>query len=204
MQRRIDSDMDEPKARIIAARPLTNARWLNLFEVDYRIADAADRSWVLATRNERPRCVSGRFETPDAVIIAAFHRTTSRIVVTREYRVALADYEYGFPAGLVEAGESVETAARRELIEETGLRATRVIRTSPCLYSSAGMTDESMVMVYVDCEGEPSAADNDASEIIEALLLTPEEAGRLCNDPALKFDAKAWLVLTGFAATGRI
>ena len=196
--------MADPIARIIAAEALADARWLRLFKVLYRCAGGADRSWVVATRSERPRCTSGRFETPDAVVIVAYHRASARIVVTREYRVALAGCEYGFPAGLVEAGESVEAAARRELLEETGLKATRVMRTSPCLYSSAGMTDESVVMVYVECEGEPSVAGNDSSELIEVLLLSPEEAGRLCGDAALKFDAKAWLVLSGFAASGAI
>jgi ADP-ribose pyrophosphatase len=196
--------MDKPEAHIIAAQPLTTARWLNLFKVDYHLAGRGGRSWVVATRRELPRCVTGRFETPDAVIVAAFHVPTAKIVVTREYRVALADYEYGFPAGLVEADESAESAARRELREETGLEATRVLGTSPCLYSSAGMTDESMVLVYTECEGQPSTAGNDASEIIEVLFLSPLEAGRLCGDPTVKFDAKAWLVLSHFAATGRI
>jgi hypothetical protein len=61
-----------------------------------------------------------------------------------------------------------------------------------------------MVLVYAECEGEPSAAGNDASEIIEVLLLAPEQAGRLCSDPTLKFDAKAWLMLSAFAATGHV
>jgi ADP-ribose pyrophosphatase len=196
--------METPAPGIIAAEPLADTRWLRLFRVDYHLGDRGNRSWVVATRSERPRCVTGRFETPDAVIIVAYHRAASRIVVTREYRVALADYEYGFPAGLVEAGESVEDAARRELQEETGLTMTRVLKTSPCLYSSAGITDESMVLVYVECDGEPSAEGNDASELIEVRFLSPEEAGRLCSHPSLKFDAKAWLVLSHFAATGRI
>lgn len=196
--------MATPTPGIISAEPLADARWLRLFRVNYRFVDGTDRSWVVATRNEHPRCISGRFETPDAVMIVAYHRESGRIVVTREYRVALADYQYGFPAGLVEAGESLEAAARRELFEETGLKAARVLRTGPCLYSSAGMTDESMVLVHVECEGAPSAAGNDTSELIEVLLLSPEEAGRLCRNPALKFDAKAWLVLSHFAASGAI
>jgi ADP-ribose pyrophosphatase len=194
--------MEKPKPGIIAAEPLTDTRWLRLFRVAYHLGDQDRRSWMVATRSERPRCITGRFETPDAVIIVAHHQPTSKIVVTREYRVALADYEYGFPAGLVEAGESIETAARRELHEETGLVATRMVRTSPCLYSSAGITDESMTLVYMECAGEPSADGNDSSEVIEVLLLSPEEAGVLCRNPALKFDAKAWLVLSCFAATG--
>jgi ADP-ribose diphosphatase len=81
---------------------------------------------------------------------------------------------------------------------------TRVLKTSPCLYSSAGITDESMTLVYVECDGEPSAGGNEASEIIEVLFVSPQEAGRLCRNSSLKFDAKAWLVLNRFAATGKI
>jgi len=181
---------------------LADAGWLRLFRLHYRTKNGAQRSWVMATRLPVPRCADGRFERPDAVVIAGYHIGRKKIVVTREFRVALGGYEYGFPAGLVDEGETVAEATRRELKEETGLDVVRFLKESPPVYSTAGMTDESVAMVYVECDGEPSAEANEASEFIDVLFASPEEAGRLCNDASLKFDAKAWLVLDHFATTG--
>ena len=104
----------------------------------------------------------------------------------------------------MDEGETVQEAASRELKEETGLDFTRLVKMSQPLYSSAGMTDESVTMVYGECDGQPSIEENAGSELIEVMLLTQREAARLCGDAALKFDAKAWLVLSQFAETGRL
>jgi ADP-ribose pyrophosphatase len=196
--------MDERRLKITRTELLADAEWLRLFRLHYRTKSQVERSWVMATRLPAPRCATGRFEKPDAVIIVAYHVHRSKIVVIREYRVALGDYEYGFPAGLVDEGETVAAAAGRELHEETGLKVVRFLRESPPLYSSAGITDESMAMVYVECDGEPSAEASHDSELIDVLFVSPAEAGRLCRDASLKVDAKTWLVLSHFAATGRI
>jgi len=190
--------------RINKAVRLTNLKWINLFNIEVVDFVGNDRKWQLASRRKEPKCTTGRFEKPDAVVIVPFHTGREKIVIIREYRVALAGDEYGFPAGLVDEGETVEAAARRELLEETGLTVTRVIEVGPPVYSSAGMTDESVAMVYVECDGEPSAAGNEGVEQIEVILASGAEVGRLCADPELKFDAKAWLVLTAFAKHGRL
>jgi ADP-ribose pyrophosphatase len=183
---------------------LTDLKWLNLFSIEVVDVVGNNRKWQLASRRKEPKCTTGGFDTPDAVVIVPFHIGRGKIVITREYRVALAGDEYGFPAGLVDDGETVEAAARRELQEETGLTITRFLTIGPPVYSSAGMTDESVAMVYVECDGEPSAAGNEGIEQIEVILASGAEVGRLCADPELKFDAKAWLVLTAFARHGRL
>jgi len=189
---------------IRSANKLTDLKWLNMFEVAYVDKNGRSRLWKIVSRAKEPKCVTGKFKVPDAVVIVPFHTAENKLVVTREYRVPLADFEYGFPAGLVDEGETIEQAARRELKEETGLDVVRFVGISPPIYSSAGMTDESVAMVYVECEGKPSTARNTGSELIEIELISRSQASRLCKNPALKFDAKAWFVLSGFAEHGRL
>ena len=185
--------------KINNATSLTEQKWVNLFNVVYEDTAGRLKSWQLATRRREPKCVSGEFTKPDAVVIVPFHREAGQLVITREYRVPLAGVEYGFPAGLIDDGETIQEAVERELREETGLHVVRFFKIGPPVYSSAGMSDESVSMVYVECTGETSTAGNEGSEQIEVLFVTPQEASRLCRNPALKFDAKAWLVLTAFA-----
>jgi ADP-ribose pyrophosphatase len=185
--------------KIKGSRKLTAEKWLNLFEVSYIARNGDEKSWKIASRQNEPKCLSGNYHRPDAVVIVPFHTVRDKMVIIREYRVPLDDYEYGFPAGLVDEGESVEQAARRELMEETGLTVSRFIKVSPPIYSSAGMTDESVAMVYVECEGEPSNSANTNSELIEILFISSDEALDLLKDTTLKFDAKSWLAISQFA-----
>jgi ADP-ribose pyrophosphatase len=175
-----------------------------MFEISYVDPAGRIRTWQSVSRADEPKCITGKYDTPDAVVIVPFHTAAARLVITREFRVPLGDFEYGFPAGLVDKGETISQAARRELMEETGLNLTRCIKISPPLYSSAGMTDESVSMVYAECDGQPSTQGNCGSELIEVQLISPLQAAQMCRNPALKFDVKAWLVITEFAEKGNI
>jgi ADP-ribose pyrophosphatase len=190
--------------KIIDSKKLTNLNWLNLFNVSYADRNGVHKIWRIASRAKEPKCVTKDFAKPDAVVMVPFHKSKNKMVITKEYRVPLADYEYGFPAGLIDEGETIEQAAGRELKEETGLDLTRFIKIGPPIYSSAGMTDESVSMVYVECDGDPSTDGNEGSENIEVIFVSREEALRLCNDASLKFDAKAWIVLVHFGKTGGV
>jgi ADP-ribose pyrophosphatase len=71
------------------------------------------------------------------------------VVLVEQYRVPLGRTCLELPAGLVgdrEAGETVESSARRELEEETGYRAAHIEELGD-FYSSPGMASESFTLV---------------------------------------------------------
>jgi 8-oxo-dGTP pyrophosphatase MutT (NUDIX family) len=64
-------------------------------------------------------------ECPDYVAVCAV-TTDDRILLVEQYRPAVESTTLEFVCGHVEAGETPEEAARRELLEETGFEAARV------------------------------------------------------------------------------
>jgi ADP-ribose pyrophosphatase len=183
---------------------LTDQKWINLFEVEYRQPSGNVAKWQFASRKATPK-LSADPLNPDAVFIVPLLATPAgpRLVMTREFRVPLGDYEHSFPAGLCDGGESIEETVRRELFEETGLRLTRIGITSPPVVASAGLSDESAAIVFVECEGEPHTRNTEQSEDIEILLLDFAEVCRLRKSTE-KFSAKAWLVLLMFESLGKL
>ncbi len=185
-------------------KKITEQTHLNLFSLSYQDQRGGEKSWVFASRKKVPEVVDTAPPAADAVVIVPFHREKEKLVMIREFRVPLGGFQYGFPAGLVDPGETVEKAAARELKEETGLELESVLRTSPPIYSSSGMTDESVSLVYAGCRGEMSLAGNEASEEISVLFLSREGAKNLLHTPGVKFDVKSWIILARFADTGTV
>lgn len=194
----------EVPVKIKSVKKITDYFHLNMFEITYSDTNDRKKIWSFASRNDPPKCVSGHFETPDAVVIVPYHSENQKLVIIKEFRVPLGDYQYGFPAGLVDNGETAETSVKRELKEETGLTVTRINKVSPPIYSSSGMTDESISMVYVECTGEASKEGNTSSEDIETIFVSPDEARSLCSNDQIKCDVKTWLVLSMYGETGKI
>ena len=80
----------------------------------------------LVLRHQRFRLPTGReiadywiSEYPPWVNVVAVTQN-DEFVFVRQYRPGIGAVHYELPAGVVEEGETVEAAARRELLEETG------------------------------------------------------------------------------------
>jgi ADP-ribose pyrophosphatase len=188
--------------KITGCKKLTDARWINLFDVSYTDKTGGERNWQVVSRNRQPKCVSGKFDVPDAGLMIPFHTTEQKLVVLREYRVSLAGFQYEFPAGLMDDGETIQEASQRELMEETGLTLKRITGISPPLYNTAGLTDESVVLVHCECDGVPSTDENQGTETIEVCLLSPADASRIIADANAMCDVKLWMALNHFMGQG--
>jgi ADP-ribose pyrophosphatase len=183
-------------------RKLTDCKWLNLYEATYTDKTGRGNSWTVASRKGRPIADADK---PDAVVIVPVIDTPTgkKLVVTREFRVPLWGYEYGFPAGLIEKGQTIEEVTVRELKEETGLDLVEVKHISSPIYSSAGMTDESACMVFVEAKGQISDKHLEDAERIEAALMDVDDIRRLLSC-GKKISAKAWGLFYHYAQTGKI
>ena len=62
-----------------------------------------------------------------------------RVLLIRQFRHAADDFIWEVPAGRLDPGESPEACARRELEEETGMRA-RAIERLTTIYTTPGFT----------------------------------------------------------------
>lgn len=178
--------------------------WLKLFEVEYERPTGHRGKWQFASRKPHPSLDGGPL-SPEAVFIVPIWKTPdgNRLVMTREFRVPLGDYEHSFPAGLRDGDEKIETTARRELEEETGLTLTKICGLSPAVASSAGMTDESAVIAFVECEGTPHTDNTEQSEDIHLLIVDFDQM-RSLRQTGVKFSSKAWLILLLFEIAGRL
>ena len=174
------------------------SRWLNVFESSFS-HNGKEGKWYFASRSENP------YDNPkcNAVVIIPKYihpDGTESYVMIKEFRVPLMDYEWGFPAGLIEEDHTAEYTAEKELKEETGLEVTKILEVGPPTYSSSGMTDESLQVVFVECTGNPTDIHNESSELIETHIFSLEQIKELMKKE-VKFSARAWCFLKGLTCT---
>lgn len=92
--------------------------------------------------------------------------------------------DWSLPKGHIDAGETTQQAAARELQEETGMRG-RLIMELPAYEYHMPNGDTSSVAMYVFAF-EAVEGELDLSEVDHGKWVTVEEAIQLCSYPSLK------------------
>ena len=128
-------------------------------------------------------------EHPGAVVIVP-KADSGKYLLIRQFRFAARDWLWEFPAGGLEAGESQEEAARRELMEETGFGPRRLKKILE-FYPTPGVSGEVM-HVFLAGGLFPARGKPDEDEEIEVREFTLAQIGRMVRSKAI-VDAKTLL-----------
>ena len=107
--------------------------------------------------------------------------------------MAVNEKVYNMPAGLIEQGESIEDAARRELKEETGLDLITIVDILNPAYSSVGISNEKTVCIFCTAEGE-IGGNPEPDEEIECNWYSKKDIIRLINDNSVKMAARTQML----------
>jgi ADP-ribose pyrophosphatase len=124
---------------------------------------------------------------PGAAAIVPF-LDKDRILMIRQYRFATGGEILEIPAGKLDPGETPETCAARELLEETGYRAGRLEKLG-AIWTSPGFTDE-VIHLYSAFDLEAAEQQLEPDEIIELVPMSLREALETIRRSAI-FDAKS-------------
>lgn len=193
------------KSKVTKLNTLVKTKFLSMYEAKYENRVGNEKSWMIATRKSKEILEEKFFENKkdedDAVVIAAFHKPSNKIVLVKQFRVPVNDFVYELTAGLIDEGEDFKTSVKRELKEETGLDLVDIISDKSRLYLSPGMTDECVNLVFCTCEGELSTENMEEDECIEPMLVSVEEAKEII-EKGDNMDIKCYLVLQNFIIFG--
>jgi ADP-ribose pyrophosphatase len=114
-----------------------------------------------------------------SIVVLAIDETKSEpsILFERQYRHAAQQFLWELPAGRIDKGEDELTAAKRELLEETGYSAKRWKRILN-FYASPGFVAETM-SIYLARDLRAGIAQPEADEVIAVSFIPLKQAVRL-------------------------
>jgi ADP-ribose pyrophosphatase len=120
------------------------------------------------------------------------------VVLVKQYRHPVGEYLLELPAGKIEAGDSPDQAARRELAEEAGFQAGRFDMLTTA-YSAPGYCGEKL-FIYLARELAAVERQPDFDEELEVVYLPFKEACEMIFGGEIR-DAKT---IIGLLATDRM
>ncbi|MDS1030113.1 NUDIX hydrolase [Bacillota bacterium LX-D] len=132
---------------------------------------------IIKVRLDEVKLLNGKYakreivEHPGAAAIIALF-PTNEILLVKQYRKALEKTLYELPAGKLEKGELPEKSAARELLEETGIKAGKIIKVLS-FYTSPGFCNETIYLFLAeDLQEKSQQLDEDEFLTIEKVPLT--------------------------------
>lgn len=163
-------DREQQKPEVLAVRQAAKTRIFEVQEVDLRFANGAERTYERLTPSRKP-----------AVMVLPVEN--GELIMVREYAVGPERYELTCVKGLIDAGETPEQAARRELQEEIGLASAKLTPLR-ALYSSPSHMF-GLMHVFIAEDLRASKLEGDEPEPLVPVRVPLVQLDALVGDEAL-------------------
>lgn len=136
---------------IVKEETITQRKWVKLEQTTYIDPTGKTRVWESVKRTTRKEGVAA----DGVAVIPVLQRTLHYdcVVLVKQFRPPMGGYCLEFPAGLIDDNETPESAALRELEEETGYKGD-ILECSPALCLDPGLTNCSAHIATVTINGD--------------------------------------------------
>jgi ADP-ribose pyrophosphatase len=156
--------------RRLATRPVYENRWIRVREDEVALPDGGTTTYGVVHIGP---CVGVLpFLDPDTVVLVG------------QYRYVAGDFYWEMPTGAMRPGESEEAAAQRELAEEAGYRADRLVKLC-AFHTSKSVVDET-ANLYLAEGLRRAARPPDPTEFIEVRAFPFAEVLRMVERDEIK------------------
>lgn len=192
------------QAKLLKARKAESdeCKWIGLEKLTYLDPNGNEREWDSAVRLTR-----GKGEVDGIGILAILKYkdgTPDEILLQKQFRPPVEGVCIEMPAGLIDEGESIGTAALRELKEETGY-VGKIVAQGPVAFNDPGFTNTnlSLVTIEIDMSAEenlnpqPSLEDGEFIECFKVPLKNFAEEMAALDRQGYKLDARVQNVAQG-------
>jgi 8-oxo-dGTP pyrophosphatase MutT (NUDIX family) len=155
--------------RIVDQETVFENPWLRLKTIRFLDQKGAERQWTgLERTTTYPQLSStdanaNASEKCDAVVVFPFLTRANaprQVILIRQFRPPVGKWVIELPAGLIDGDETPEAAAIRELEEETGYVASRVLHMGPPMVNDQGITNGKcrLLLMHVRHEDQQHAS----------------------------------------------
>ncbi|MDE7029179.1 MAG: NUDIX hydrolase [Lachnospiraceae bacterium] len=141
--------------------------FITRYDVAYETVDKTEKIYEIISRSkdlDTLEALNG--SRPDSVVIIATDESGEKLLIDKEFRMAVGDWVYNFPAGLIDEGEEPVESAKRELWEETGLELYEIDDFIGPSYSAVGFSNEINVCVVGKARGTFKPSTSTVEEIV--------------------------------------
>ena len=200
-----DSGAPLPPTPALESVETVSTGWINKYHLHYTLPDGRPYTYE-GVSHKGPERYEAALEAlgstgapdPDAVCIVPLLPDGS-VLLEREFRYPLNSWCVSLPAGLIDAGESLEEAVARELSEETGYRLrddiAPAVRPLPQPgFSSTGLTEENVQVVFAQVEAAGKARP-DSAELIEPFTVARADLRAFLDANQLPIGTRCQLIL---------